>query len=190
MQDKASIIKLLGIPESFAVIVLTFCFVLFLAPYFSGADFGFFKIPEFTDSARKKLKIIGPVVLLAWGMLFAPVISQPVAATAQQVQSHIARARELYKQGDGHYQDAINECDKALELEPKNQEALDLKKGINKTMQVRLHIARAKELYEDRQYQNAISECDKALELEPENQEAFELKKGINRTLKILSPSR
>lgn len=59
------------------MLLLTFSFILLLAPYFSGADFGLFKIPQFTDSARKKLKIIGPIVFLALVMSFVPMIRVP-----------------------------------------------------------------------------------------------------------------
>jgi tetratricopeptide (TPR) repeat protein len=78
LEERASIIKLLGLPETFAVLLLTFSFILLLAPYFSGADFGLFKIPQFTDSARKKLKLIGPIAFLALVMLFVPLIPRRV----------------------------------------------------------------------------------------------------------------
>lgn len=60
------------------VVVLTFVFILCLAPYLSGADFGLFKIPQFTDVARKRLKIIAPIFLLLSIMLFVPIIPLPV----------------------------------------------------------------------------------------------------------------
>lgn len=164
MEERASIIKLLGLPETFAVLLLTFSFILFLAPYFSGADFGLFKIPQFTDPARKKLKIIGPIVFLALVALFVPMISSPAAKPTApnpgdntnkpggpettptnnggdrvaptdvhaEVQQHIQRANELYNNAD--LEDAVKECDKALDLEPGNREARDLKEEIEGVM--------------------------------------------------------
>lgn len=85
MEQRTSIIKLLGLPDTFAVVLLTFSFILALAPYFSGADFGLFKIPQFTDSARKKLKVIGPLLFLAIGMLFIPMIPQGVSRNSNNV---------------------------------------------------------------------------------------------------------
>lgn len=167
LEERTSIIKLLGLPETFAVLLLTFSFILALAPYFSGADFGLFKIPQFTDSARKKLKIIGPIIFLALVILFVPMIPQHVSTKSNndnrsdndnkqgasnnaqtenavsptplvnvhaQAQQHVKRANDLYN--NANFEDAINECDKALALEPENQEALSLKTRINKTREV------------------------------------------------------
>lgn len=164
MEDKINVVKLLGLPETFAVVLLTFSFVLLLAPYFSGADFGLFKIPQFTEPARRKLKIIGPIAFLLLFILFAPVIprapkTQPNINNADrketdpdnavgntkrnqstpadihsEVQQHLARARELYAQA--RYDDAVKECNKALDLEPENQDVLSLRTSINKTTEI------------------------------------------------------
>jgi uncharacterized membrane protein YhdT len=153
LEERISIIKLLGLPETFAVVLLTFCLILLLAPYFSGADFGLFKIPQFTDFAKKKLKIIGPIVFAVLVILFVPVITQHVSTSSNntnrsnndnnnariemvaspsppvdvhaQAQQHIKRAHDLDNNAD--FEDAVKECDKALDLEPENQEALELK---------------------------------------------------------------
>ena len=71
--DKISLYKLSGIPDTFGVVLLTFAFILLLAPYFSGADFGLFKIPVFGQPAKKWLKIIGPIAFLACAFPFVPV---------------------------------------------------------------------------------------------------------------------
>lgn len=167
LEQRASIIKLLGLPENFAVVLLTFSFILALAPYFSGADFGLFKIPQFTADARKKLKIIGPIVFLALVILFVPMIPQHVSTNSNnanrndnnnrqnesnnariknadsptptvdihaQAQQHIKRANDLYN--NANFEEAVRECDKALALEPENQEALSLKTRINKTREI------------------------------------------------------
>lgn len=170
LEERASIIKLLGLPETFAVLLLTFSFILLLAPYFSGADFGLFKIPQFADPARKKLKLIGPIVFLALVVSFVPLIPgrvtkpsepNPAANTNKpggpdttptksestratptdvraQVQQHVKRANDLYNNAD--LEGALKECDKALDLEPGNREARDLKEeieGIRKTLPAR-----------------------------------------------------
>ena len=153
MEDKTSIIKILGLPEAFTAVLLIIGLILSLAPYFSGADFGLFKIPQFTDTARKKLKIIGPVIFLLLVTLFIPMIHlraitpsdnanrsntngnvSPPIDIHNQVQKHIARARNLYEQTK--YEDALKECEEALRLEPENQEALKLKSDINGTIDI------------------------------------------------------
>lgn len=47
---------------------------------------------------------------------------------------YVKRAQMLYEQG--HYQAALVECDKALTVKPGNQEAINLKKRIRKTLEV------------------------------------------------------
>lgn len=156
MEGKTSIVKLLGLPDPFAVIVLTFSFILLLAPYFSGADFGLFKIPQFTNAARRKLKIIGPIVFLGFAILFVPMISQHIPSANRyssnnalspsnsnlstppdvhnEIQQHLASARNLYDKAQ--YEEALKECDKALALEPDNEATLNLKQQINKTREI------------------------------------------------------
>jgi hypothetical protein len=73
MMDKSSLFKILGWPESFTVVLLIFTFILLLAPYFSGADFGVFKIPTFTPSAKRWLKFIGPFLFIICASSFIPI---------------------------------------------------------------------------------------------------------------------
>jgi hypothetical protein len=160
LEERLNIVKFLGLPETFAVLLLTFCFVLVLAPYFSGADFGLFKIPKFTSSARKRLKIIGPICFLALVLLFVPTItrqnvtkpidasqnnsqsvlmetnsnSSPPGDVQNRIQQHLLRAREFYSRAE--YKEAIDECDKALDLAAENQEAQRLKASINNTREI------------------------------------------------------
>jgi hypothetical protein len=54
--------------------------------------------------------------------------------TPKYLSQYIKRARMLYEQG--YYQSALIECDKALAVEPGNQEAIRLKKQIRKTLEV------------------------------------------------------
>lgn len=74
MIDNSSLFKLVGLPDTFGVVLLSFSFILLLAPYFSGADFGLFKIPNFTESAKKWLKIIGPIAFGLCVLSFVPII--------------------------------------------------------------------------------------------------------------------
>lgn len=60
-----------------------------------------------------------------------PTQGHPIRPT-QEASGHIARARSLYTQRD--YLGAIRECDLALQFDPRNQEALRLKRSICVTM--------------------------------------------------------
>lgn len=73
--DKVSFYTVTGLPQTFGVLLLTFAFILLLAPYFSGADFGLFKIPIFSQPAKKWLRILGPLALLLCALPFLPVFS-------------------------------------------------------------------------------------------------------------------
>src|ERR1051325_9626663 len=80
--DKISVFKLLEWPDAFGVLLLSFSFILLLSPYFSGADFGLFKIPIFTKEAKKWLRIVGPILCLAVAFSFVPIISKKKAGPA------------------------------------------------------------------------------------------------------------
>jgi hypothetical protein len=70
-----------GLPDSFGVILLVFSLILFLAPYFSGTDFGLFKIPTVNESAKKLLRIIGPVLFVSCILSFVPIFSEKKQTT-------------------------------------------------------------------------------------------------------------
>ncbi len=167
MEERASIVKLLGLPETFAVLLLTFSFILSLAPYFSGADFGLFKIPQFTDPARKKLKIIGPLIFLALVVLFVPIIPTrvPKPAAPESVGS-------TNKPGVPDAAPTKNDTNRAA---PTDVQA-----------EVRQHIRRANELYNNADLEEAVEECDRALDLEPGNREARELRGEIEGVMKTI----
>jgi hypothetical protein len=55
---------LLGIPDGVAGTLATVCLVLMLAPYAAGADFGFLTVPTFTAIGKRRLQIIGPVLVI------------------------------------------------------------------------------------------------------------------------------
>lgn len=159
----------MGLPETFAVLLLTFSFILLLAPYFSGADFGLFKIPPFTDSARKKLKIIGPIVFLALVMLFVPMMRVPKS-------NDPVPSGNTNKPGGPDTTPTKNDSNSATPLDVH--------------VEVQQHIKRANELYNNADFEGAVKECDKALELEPGNQEALNLKEHIKGTMRILNSNR
>jgi hypothetical protein len=138
LEERASIIKLLGLPETFAVVLLTFSFILALAPYFSGADFGLFKIPQFTDSARKKLKIIGPIIFLVLVILFVPLIPQHVST----ISNNANRSDNDNKQ---------NEPNNARTENTTSPTPL-----VNIHAQAQQHIKRANDLYNNANLEDAI----------------------------------
>jgi hypothetical protein len=69
---KDSLIKGLGLPDQFGLVLLVAGLVLSMAPYLAGVDFGIFKIPLFESSIRTRLKIIGPVWLAIAVLLHVP----------------------------------------------------------------------------------------------------------------------
>jgi hypothetical protein len=75
--NRVSILNFLGLPDSFNSVLLVFAFVLLLSPYFSGMDFGLFKIPRFTPTAKKRLQYIGPALFIISALLFIPIIPNP-----------------------------------------------------------------------------------------------------------------
>jgi len=169
LEERVSIIKLLGLPETFAVVLLTFSFILALAPYFSGADFGLFKIPQFTDSARKKLKIIGPIIFLALVTLFVPMIPRQVSTNSNNAN----RSDNDNKQSNSN--------------NTRIENAVSPTPTVDVHAQAQQHIKRANELYDKADFEEALKECDKALALEPDNQEARDLKEQITGTMKTLN---
>jgi len=84
--DKSSLFKISGLPDPFGVVLLVFSLILLLAPYFSGTDFGLFKIPIVSQSAKKLLKVIGPILFVSCILFFLPVFpkkqQEPSATSA------------------------------------------------------------------------------------------------------------
>jgi hypothetical protein len=72
--DRTSLFKILGLPDSFGVVLLSFSLILLLSPYFSGADFGLFKIPTFGPPAKRWLRVIGPIIFGLVVLFFIPTI--------------------------------------------------------------------------------------------------------------------
>lgn len=78
---KKSIFEIIGLPNPFGVLLLSFLFILLLAPYLSGSDFGLFKVPVFSEEAKKWLKIIGPALFLIGVLSFVPLLETGKAGT-------------------------------------------------------------------------------------------------------------
>jgi hypothetical protein len=74
-----------GIPLEFGIVLLTLGLVLFLSPYFSGVDFGVIKIPKLKGSSQKRLKVIGPLILLLFLVLFFPIWTQFFSVTLSPI---------------------------------------------------------------------------------------------------------
>ncbi|CAN7463098.1 hypothetical protein [Paraburkholderia hospita] len=83
--SKQSLLALLGLPDQFGVALLLLALALFLAPYLAGHDFGVVKIPSFNPAARRILRFIGPVCLLAVVLLHVPLVDKP---TPPQKEGH------------------------------------------------------------------------------------------------------
>ncbi len=56
--------KLLEWPDQIGITFFLLFFILTLAPYMSGADFGIFRIPTLAEKSRKRLKYVGPCFLI------------------------------------------------------------------------------------------------------------------------------
>jgi hypothetical protein len=94
--DKSSLFKISGLPDPFGVVLLVFSLILLLAPYFSGTDFGLFKIPIVSQSAKKLLKIIGPLLFVSCILFFLPIFpknqQEPSASSADPPLEGIGKA--------------------------------------------------------------------------------------------------
>jgi hypothetical protein len=73
MLDRVSIFKWLGLPEAVATVLLILSIILLLAPYFSG-NLGILNIPDFTPVVKKRLKLIGPIIVILCVLFFLPTI--------------------------------------------------------------------------------------------------------------------
>jgi len=84
--DKISLFRVLGLPDSFGAVLLILALILLLSPYFSGADFGIFKIPVISQPGRKSIKILGPIVFILCVLSFLPVFSTKTTAPTSTAQ--------------------------------------------------------------------------------------------------------
>ena len=68
----SSIYQILGIPDAIAGTATLFCLILTLVPYAPGKDFGIIKVPSFSDRAARRLKFLGPILLVIFIAGFFP----------------------------------------------------------------------------------------------------------------------
>ncbi len=79
---KISLFELLGWQDDFGVLLLSVCFILLLAPYLAGKDFGIIKIPEFSLQTKRALRWLGPLLFIACAVaLVAPLIPVEISET-------------------------------------------------------------------------------------------------------------
>lgn len=65
-------LKWLGVPDAFGVLLLTIGLVLALSPWCGGKDFGAVKVPEFPVRAQRLLRLFGPLAFVLAVVLHIP----------------------------------------------------------------------------------------------------------------------
>ncbi len=81
-----SLISRTGLPDSFGLTILLISLILALGPWLGGADFGLFKVPAFSDNARLKLRVIGPLLLVIAVVVHLPLLeARSVDTSAEPV---------------------------------------------------------------------------------------------------------
>lgn len=70
-----SLIAKTDLPPQFGLILLLFALVLVLAPWLSGSDFGFLKIPAFPERTRRAFRILGPIALVSAVSIHIPFLA-------------------------------------------------------------------------------------------------------------------
>ncbi len=72
MTQKQSVYGRLGIPVTIGVTVTLLALVLAIAPYMADKDFGFLRVPDFSEATKHELRLLGPILLAASLFLFFP----------------------------------------------------------------------------------------------------------------------
>lgn len=72
---------LLELPPQIVATTFGVALILCLSPYFAGGDFGILKVPDFVPQIRRRLKIIGPLVLAIVLAGFIPIFPPNVRQT-------------------------------------------------------------------------------------------------------------
>lgn len=70
--EDSNLLQILNLPDGFGYLPLVLALVLGLAPYLGGSDFGIVKIPAFEASAQRKLRVVGPCLLLTAIIVHVP----------------------------------------------------------------------------------------------------------------------
>lgn len=83
MNNRVSTYEHFGLPNEAAILIFTLCIALSLVPFIAGADFGVVKVPSLPQLLTSKLRLWGPLLLVAAIACFYPVwpngYSQPFA---------------------------------------------------------------------------------------------------------------
>ena len=118
MMENIGLLKLLGLPDTFANALLLVSLALLLVPYCSGKDFGVFKVPEFSAPARTRLRYGGPLLLLVTISAFLPIYAPLTSPTAAA--DFAAKGFEAFNLG--HLSQAHYSFRRAAELAPSTQD--------------------------------------------------------------------
>ena len=81
-----SSLSYLGLPETFGGALLLLALVLLLSPYLADTDLGFIKIPEFEPIVKRRLRIFGPIAMVAAVLLHVPLVPRKKQAKRSRVQ--------------------------------------------------------------------------------------------------------
>src|SRR6058998_3569485 len=85
-----SLLSAVGLPEEFGVVLLSLALILLLAPYLAGTDLGIIRIPSFSSGAKRTLRIVGPIAMLAAILLHVPLVHKEEAGTVATVACSIS----------------------------------------------------------------------------------------------------
>jgi len=96
-----SIIEILGLPSALGASLLLFALILSVAPWLPGADFGIFKIPDFADSVKRCLRILGPVIFILAILFHLPIFPGHTTTKATDEPSHRAKPNAASESGKG-----------------------------------------------------------------------------------------
>ncbi len=61
-------------PEAVGILLFVIALALALAPYLASVDFGPIKVPSLSDAAKKRLRVLGPILLLLVLLLHLPIL--------------------------------------------------------------------------------------------------------------------
>ncbi len=67
-------LDVVGLPDSAGLMLLGVALIMLLSPYVGGADFGIFKVPEFSFRNDAAFKLVGPIATLFSLGTFAPIL--------------------------------------------------------------------------------------------------------------------
>ena len=78
-----SLLDYVGLPGEFGLTILLLSLVIFVAPFLAGSDFGFLKVPAFSEKATRRMYFIGPAMMVAAVSIHIPILEDTKAPTIQ-----------------------------------------------------------------------------------------------------------